>query len=97
MVRERRLILDITDIKGIDFRCERCKREIFHPLADDSKIQEKCPFCGEPWVGDRMMREKDGKEVLLEILRYFYREGRALPAVPRLVAKDEEESGEESG
>ena len=50
MTSETRILLEMTDILGIEFECRKCKAKILYPLQDHyERLAEKCPNCFEPW------------------------------------------------
>ncbi len=45
MVKETRLIFDVTDIKALRIKCKRCLNELAMRLESEHGIPDDCPVC----------------------------------------------------
>lgn len=53
MTSETRVLIELSDIAGIEFECQKCSTKILYPLAKQyDRLAEKCPNCFEPWFED---------------------------------------------
>ena len=53
MVRERRLVLGLKDIRAFRFRCCTCRGDVIAPFGDDGEARAmpaRCPLCNSAWV-----------------------------------------------
>ncbi len=52
MVKETRVVFDLTDIVSVRFVCAECFGEVVHHIDDKVKrIPDRCPACNAPWDG----------------------------------------------
>jgi DNA-directed RNA polymerase subunit RPC12/RpoP len=51
MTSETRILVDITDIAGVEFKCKHCGAQILYPIEhlDTKRIVRICPNCNEEW------------------------------------------------
>jgi hypothetical protein len=72
MTSEQRMLIELTDITGIEFACPHCKVKILYPLQGDYKrMSEKCPNCFEPWFGLDPTRHPDSPTPADEAKKVF--------------------------
>ena len=93
MVREDRLVLDIEDIRAVEFDCPSCGHECIYPLRGSSCPGPKCSSCGETLTDDFKLRRPDYKSELLHLLRKILSEKRPVVKARLVVTANEEENG----
>jgi len=72
MTSEQRTLIELSDIKGIEFECRKCKARILYPLQETCKrLSEQCPNCGEPWFTPEGMRNPDFPTAADEVKKIF--------------------------
>jgi hypothetical protein len=51
MTVERRTLIELADITGIEFECPNCKTKVFYPLKKEPyRLPQNCPNCNETWL-----------------------------------------------
>ena len=50
MVKETRLVFEISDICNVRIICAHCRGQVLYSLVDRFPGPEFCPLCHEPWV-----------------------------------------------
>ena len=48
MVKETRVIFDLSDIKAVRLQCSHCGREAVQSV-ESTEVPKRCPFCNEDW------------------------------------------------
>ena len=77
MVKETKIVFELSDLTAIRFVCTACEGEVVHP--NDSKstnpnarkldIPERCPSCNKPW--EREYSSRQLAEKLMELLQWI--------------------------
>ena len=53
MVKQKRLIFELRDLKAVRFRCKNCGGEVtIDPAGQHRTMPSKCPLCGQSWEQD---------------------------------------------
>ena len=81
MVWEKRLVLEIDDIKGVLCRCGNCREEILLSVAGSRKLPHNCPICNSEWMDRYESDPKPEAQILavLQLLRKRKDDGRVKP------------------
>ncbi len=98
MTTEKRTLVPLRDIIGLDFECPHCHTRCSFPLEKIDRLLYSCPNCHERWV--REPKNQSGLEpdtTVLQALQRYLRESqrRDFDAVIRLEVKGEEETDRE--
>ncbi len=48
MVKQTRIIFDLSDIKAVRLQCGHCKAEVADEVLN-YRLPKQCPLCGEDW------------------------------------------------
>ena len=51
MVKQTRVIFDLTDLQALRLQCGACRREVVQAIGA-TEIPKRCPLCGEDWEVD---------------------------------------------
>jgi hypothetical protein len=46
---EKRTLITLEEIIGIQLQCRKCKAKIIVPLSDKRPVPHECPNCEDPW------------------------------------------------
>ena len=49
MIREKRVLLEASDITHVRLVCTKCQAGVLCSIDDQRPPPSKCPACGQPW------------------------------------------------
>lgn len=51
MTSETRTLIELADIKGVEFSCRKCGAKVLYPLDRHyDELLEQCPNCNKNWI-----------------------------------------------
>lgn len=57
MTSENRILIELTDIKAVEYECPKCGAKIAYPLDKlYDRLADYCPNCNEAWFVDNLNR-----------------------------------------
>ena len=94
MTSENRLMVEITDITGIELECRECSAKIFYPVEkNQERIAQQCPNCNANLFVLSMEQGTHGSvsmeqvRLLMRVIRFLAKPGADLHANVRLNVK----------
>jgi predicted RNA-binding Zn-ribbon protein involved in translation (DUF1610 family) len=67
---ETRILIDLTDIRAVEFECPKCDARISYPVDKRvDRLADKCPNCYEPWIQENANRFPGSPSVADGIMR----------------------------
>ncbi len=50
MTSEQRILIELTDIVGVEFECPKCNAKVLYPFTKHyDRLLSHCPNCNETW------------------------------------------------
>lgn len=49
MVKEKRIVFEVKDLRRIGLRCEKCNAEVGTSLSKFNEVPCRCPVCRHDW------------------------------------------------
>ena len=91
MTAERRVVIEIGDIKGFEFECPKCGTRTYVPVQNYSGIRQSCQNCPENWFEAIGARDHQLIHEMLQNIRTV----KAMIPGPRVKIKLEVEAAKE--
>ena len=84
MTVDDQLLIDLDDIRAIQFRCRNCGTTVGHPPEKWSPSVFRCPNCGSEWIGSQTIALKAVTELSGALKSLLGPDGKSLPFSVRL-------------
>jgi hypothetical protein len=92
MIKERRVLIEVSDIKGIEMECSnpKCQSRHYIPIQQSDAMRDKCPTCGTNWFSKLGGPDWSAAQAFMDALKRLQAIEPAPPASIRLEISPDE-------